>query len=275
MLGIFLSAPAWAAPTLKIVSPPKKIAVGEAFTFQIKLEWPTSEGLYEIQAESPLFENFVLLDQGQSEETGPEGIQAVITLQLRAVKPGEGRILPFEVRYRKPGTEPWQSFPVAGQKVLIVRPFPRKTIVAVLLALSGVGIAGWSAVAFIKNRREVRRKKTARPPDPKQRVYAHAEETIMTYKGETQKETVSHWADQIKEVVAARYDIPSRVSTGSEILAALQSKQLATAELAEVKRLLREIEQLKFTPGSLTIREMETLQKTLLQYVRGKIIIEK
>lgn len=260
---------------MKVASPPPKVAAGDRFTFQLELEWPNSEGPYEIQSGDPLFENLTLRHQRQSEETSPGKTRITITLELEAIKAGEGRILPFEVRYRKAGTEPWQSLPVIAQKIQVSRAFPWKTFKPVFLILMGSAVAIGGTVAFLKFRKETERRKSICPPDPKQRAYAHADEAITTYKGETQQETLNHWANQIKQVIMTYYDIPPKTAaTGAEVLAVLKSRALPAGEFAEIGRLFREIEQLKFAPRTLPIREMEALQKTLLQYIRGKIIIE-
>jgi hypothetical protein len=263
-----------ATPSLKIISPPQKAAVGEKFELQVDIRWQNSDGPYEVQADSPLFEGLTLVHQGQSEEAGSEETRVLVSLEIEAVKQGEGRVLPFEVRYRKAGSDPWQSLPVSGQKILVYQPFPFKAVSVVLLTLLAAVAAVWSMIALIKFRKAAEIKRNTPPPDPKQRIYARAEEAIVTFKGETQKETLNHWARQVKEVVVAYYDIPERGATEREILEILKSRSLQSAEMAEVGRLFREIEQLKFMHHMLPVREMETLQKTLLQYVRGKIIIE-
>ena len=71
------------------------------------------------------------------------------------------------------------------------------------------------------------------------------------------------------------YGLPNKPTTESEIIQALASQKLRVEEMNEITRIFRETESLKFNGQLLTTREMETLQKTLLKYVRGKIIIEK
>ena len=272
ILAILITGTAWAVPALKIVSAPQKITLGDRFTFQVKVEWSNSEGPYEVQAESPLFEKLELIRQGQSEETTAAGIRVLITLELFAKEAGEGRILPFRVMYRTPDQEIWKGFPVAGQKILIVQSFPWKPVLVIFFTLVASLITVFGLVALKK--KAARRKLAAPPADPKQRVYAHAEETILTYKGETQKETIEHWASEIKNVVTEFYGISGKTTTDQEVLALLKTRSLPASEFSELERIFREIEQLKFTAQTLPIREMGTLQKTLLQYVRSKIIIE-
>lgn len=275
LTGIFAGSAAFAAPALKLVSPPQKVEVGAIFTFQVQLEWPTGEGPYEVRSDNPLFEKLGLIHQSQSQETTAAGVRTDITLELQALHEGDGRILPFEVRFKKPDDASWQIMPVAGQRVLIYKPFPWRALFTAFAILAGSGLAGGATFFVLRLRTEAIRKKNTPPPDPRQRAYAHAEESIATFKGETQKETIAHWAAQLKQTVLTYYGIPEKSVTEAELLAILRGRGLPSGEFAEIHALFRDIEQLKFTRQALTVREIESLQKQLLKYIRGKIIIEK
>jgi hypothetical protein len=113
------------------------------------------------------------------------------------------------------------------------------------------------------------------PPDPKQRIYAKAEESITTFTSPNPKEKITLWSNLLRAVVVTYYDIPDEKKTLVEVLSRLQSKGLPAGEWNEVSRLFERLSELQFSRQDIPAHELEEAQKTLLQYIRGKIIIEK
>jgi hypothetical protein len=275
-----------AAPKLTIEPLPKKIASGQFATLRLLLEWSSSEGPYEINSLEPKLENLTLEGQnqsqsisisedpklGQSQETGAI-VQQTITYKFRPVKNGAALIYPFQISYRKSEGEPWAPILIPEQKATVVSGFPLKAIligIGVLGALAVSGFAGFQAWQTLEAQKAAR---DIPPPDLKARIYGKAEESITTFNSPNSKEKLAHWSDQLRTVVAAYYDIPSRVKTSEETLSFLKAKGLPAGEWQEILRLFEQMNELQFSRQDIPSYDLGRAQKTLLQYVKGKIII--
>jgi hypothetical protein len=276
--GIFLIAAlvpaAAAAPRLKIEPPAKEVAPDESVVLKIRLEWPQAEGPYELNSLEPKLENLTLENQNQSQETG-ETISQTFRYEFRPLKTGLAFIYPFEISYRKIETDPWIPLLIPEHKIKVVPRLPFRGIViwlGIAAGLSASILAGFKLWENLKMRAATR----SRPPqDPKQRLYAKAEESISTFTSPDSKEKLAHWSNQLRAVIATYYDIPSGSASSSEILSFLKARELPTGERNEISRLFDELTELQFSRQDLPACDLERMQKTLLQYVRGKIIIGK
>ena len=276
VLFIFLVifAPAtWAIPRLKVQALPQKIPIDRTLHFKIQLEWPQSEGSYDIQSTEPIADNLILLKQGQSQETGPV-LTNTIAYEFQPVKTGEATIRPFEVRYRRNESEAWSFIPVPEQSMKVIGVFPINqflwiagSIVGILL-IFGVGFYSWQRL------RKIKAEKMAVPPDPKQAIYIQAREAIATFSSADSKIKLGHWSNQLKSVVMTYYNISSESATEAGIMSILKTKDLQSGELNEISRLFEQLGQLKFSRQDVPPHELDRIQKSLLQYVQGKIIIE-
>ncbi|MFH0986324.1 MAG: hypothetical protein V1882_12480 [Candidatus Omnitrophota bacterium] len=261
-----------AAPNLKIESPKKQISHEENATLKVRLEWPLAEGPYEINSLEPKLENLTLESQNQSQETG-ETVSQTFLYTFRPVKTGTALIYPFEISYRKADAEPWAPLFIPEQKITIVRGFPFKAM------LIGLSVAGAFLIAvFIGFKQwtlsqERAAAKNMLPPDPRQRVYAKAEEAIANFSSPKPKEKMVHWANQLRTVVMTYYDIDSKTATQTEILAFLKAKELSAGEWNEISRLFEQLTEMQFSRQDIPSYDLDRMQKTLLQYVKGKIII--
>ncbi|OQA56970.1 MAG: hypothetical protein BWY42_00788 [Candidatus Omnitrophica bacterium ADurb.Bin277] len=262
-----------AAPALRTSSPPSHARVNAPFSYEIRLEWPAAEGNYEVLPVIPTFENLNVIRQIQSQETVGSLSSVTLRYELAGVKKGPARIGSMDLRYRFPDENEWRILPVPGTTVEIRgTPLWQWILVAGSFGAMFAVLARFARKKWL-NRQEARKESRLLPPNPHQRIYAKAEESIVTYKGENQPATISFWTNELKKVVRTYYDIPQASSTEAEILELLASKNLPAGEFTEISSIFSRVETAKYAGRTLTLVEMETLQKTLLQYVRGKIII--
>jgi hypothetical protein len=261
----------FAAPRLKIEPPVKKITIDQSATLKLQLEWPQSEDPYEINPLEPKLENLTIENQHQSQETG-ETVSLTLLYEFRPVKPGAAVIYPFEISYRKTETDPWIPLFVPEQNIEVVASLPfRSTLIWLGIA---IGLLGAIFATF--KLWEVAQLRTASqnvpPPDPRQRVYAKAEESITVFTSPDPKEKLIHWADQLRTVIATYYGLPPQ-TTSTQILSILKTKGLPTGEWNEISRLFEQLTEMQFSRQDIPAHDLERMQKTLLQYVKGKIII--
>ncbi|MFA5168360.1 MAG: hypothetical protein WC530_07510 [Candidatus Omnitrophota bacterium] len=277
LYGIFLIgtfAPlGFAAPRLKIVPPARQIATDQSVVLKVQLEWPQAEGPYEINSLEPKLENLTLENQNQSQETG-ETVSQTFLYEFRPLKPGMAVIYPFEIGYRKAESEPWIPLLVPEQKTKVVsRILWRATLIwlSIVAVLSAMAYAGFKLWKLLKTRSAAR---DIPPQDPKQRVYAKAEESIATFTSPHSKEKLTHWSNQLRTVIVTYYDVPSKTTTNAEVLSFLKAKGLPMGEWNEISRLFEQLTEMQFSRQDIPAYDLDRMQKTLLQYVKGKIIIE-
>ena len=261
----------FAAPRLKIEPPAKKIATDQSVVLKLQLEWPESEGPYEINPLEPKLENLTLEKQNQSQETGATVSQTIL-YEFRPLKTGTAVIYPFEISYRKSEEDPWVPILVPEQRIKIVSSLPFKATLiglSIIAALSAFIFAGLAIGKSVKARAA---SKNVPPPDPKQRVYAKAEESIATFTSPDCKAKLIHWSNQLRTVIMTYYDIPSK-TTNAEVLSILKEKGLPTGEWNEIFRIFGQLTEMQFSRQDIPSHDLDQTQKTLLQYVKGKIII--
>jgi hypothetical protein len=285
LTGVCLSR-AFAAPILTIESPQKKISLGQRAILKIKLEWPQAEGPYEINSLEPKPENLTLEAQNQSQsisisensklgqprETGAM-VRHTITYEFLPIKKGTAKVYPFEVSYRKSETDPWTPVFIPEQNTQVVSSFPLKAFwigFAVLGTLLGAGFTGfklWQTAAVREAAKDLP------PPDPRQRLYAKAEEAISTFSSPDAKEKLTYWANQLRPVIVSYYNMPSKTATSAEILSLLKSQGIPAGEWQEISRIFEQLAEMQFSRQDIPSYDLDRMQKTLLQYVKGKIII--
>ncbi len=270
---LFLAPVTWAAPQLKLDPPEKKISAGKTTALTLYLEWPKSEGPYEIHSREPKLENLTLEAHNESQETGAT-ILHTITFTVRTIQKGSARIYPFEISYRTSEDAPWIPILVPEQQIQVTPSFPLRGVLVslgIVMFPAACAIAGWK---WSEARQKQEAALLSPPKDPKQRVYARAEEAIATFSSPSSKEKIDRWTEQLRAVITTYYDIPSPNATNAEILDLLAARDLSAGERNEVSRLLQRQEELRFSRQDIPPHELEQTQKTLLQYVRGKIIID-
>jgi hypothetical protein len=271
ILGI--SAPlCFAAPRLKIEPPRKQIATDQTVTLKVHLEWPQEEGPYEITSLEPKLENLTLENQNQSQESGTS-VRQILFYEFRPLKTGQAVIYPFEVSYRRSDSEPWTPILTSEYTIQVVPAVPIKPVLIGLGIAAGlffITFAGIKITARLKAQAVI---KNTPPPDPKQRVYARAEESIATFSSPDTKAKLTHWAAQLRTVVATYYDVPAKAVTSTEVLSTLKARDLPIGEVNEVVRLFDELNEFQFSQKDIPAYDLARMQKTLLQYIKGKIII--
>ncbi|MDD5226468.1 MAG: hypothetical protein PHV97_04700 [Candidatus Omnitrophica bacterium] len=267
----FFSPLGLAAPRLKIEPTAKQIALDQSVVLKIQLEWPQAEDPYEINPLEPKLENLTLENQNQSQETG-ETVSQTILYEFRPLKAGTAVIYPFEISYRKAEADPWIPMFVPGQKITIVSSVPFKATLVwmgIAAGLLGVIFGSFKLWELFRIRTAAR---NVQPPDPKQRIYAKAVESITTFTSANAKEKLIHWSDQLRTVIATYYDIPSK-ATSAEVLSFLKTRELPRGEWNEISRLFEQLTEMQFSRQDIPAHDLDQIQKTLLQYVKGKIII--
>ena len=272
LAGCFYLPMAFAAPRLKLEPLAKQISVGQHATVRIQLEWPQSEGSYEINSLEPKLENLTLEAQNQSQESGTTVLHT-LTYEFRALNRGLAFIYPFEINYRKSAAEPWIPIMIPEQKAKVVAGITVKTLLVCLGVFGVLSAALFTAFKMWRNQESRKAANDLPPEDPKQRFYAKAEESIATFTSSDSKDKLAYWSNQLRAVVAAYYDIPAKTATNSEVLSFLKSKEIPAGELQEIARLFEQLNELQFSRQDIPAYDLDRTQKTLLHYVKGKIII--
>ena len=271
ILMLLFAVPVFAAPQLKVEPPAKKVATGKSVFLKVQLEWPPSE-TYEFNSLEPKLENLTLTDQRQSQETG-ETVSQTFLYEFRPVKTGTAIIYPFEISYRKVETEPWVPLLIPEQTIKVVSDFPLKVALIGLFTVLGLSAAvalGFRQWDLGKVRKAL---KNAPPADPKQRIYAQAEEAITKFGSTDPKEKLTYWSDQLRTVVVTYYDISSSTATSAEVLTFLKVKGIPTGEWNEISRIFGELAEMQFSQRYLSAVDLDQMRRSLLQYIAGKIII--
>ena len=271
-LVVIFAPMGFAAPRLKLEPPPKQIAIDQNVRLKVQLEWPATEGPYEINSLEPKLENLTLEKQNQSQETGSSVLQT-ITYEFRPLKKGSAVIYPFEVSFRKTETEPWIPILIPEQKIKVVSSLPLRSILigmGIAVGISAAIYAGFKSLGILKARVTTR---NVPFQDPKQRLYAKAEESIATFASPDSKKKLTNWSNQLRAVLVTYYDISSKAATREEVLSSLKKLKLPAGDWNEISRLFDQLSEMQFSRQDTPTCELDRIQKTLLQYVNGKIII--
>jgi len=279
LLGLIQTQPLEARPALTVQVPDKPVQINDEVFCRFFLEWPQTEGAYEFSFPEPRFKSLTLIHQGQSQETVflPQGPASrfTVNLVLRATQKGEGTIFPFEIRFRKSSTEEWSTISVPPHQLKITSSWITKKmmpfVMIPILCSFFIFSIGFFLRGFLKKQRA--KNHPAFPKDPKQELYQGAATRIAEdLSGDPQK-CLSEWSLQLKKVVMAHYDLPSKALTEADILSLLKAKRLPLEEKEEIAQLFNRLTDIKFSQAKSDLATLQNLQKSLLQYVQGKIII--
>ena len=266
ILAIFTPM-AFAAPNLKVTPIPPQISTGQNAVLILQLEWSAAEDPYEIHSLEPKVENLELIDQNQSQETGPV-ISQTIKYSFRPLKKGSALIYPFEISYRKSEADPWSPLLVPEQKIRVVSSFPLKGILSGILLLCAASALGFGIYKIITNSAKRKAKEEMPPQDPRQRIYANAEEAIATFTSPEAKIKLTHWSNQLRAVVTAYYDVPAGLAS-AELVLRLKAQGLPTGEWNEVSRLFEQLTEMQFSRQDIPSYDLDRMQKSLLQSSAG------
>jgi hypothetical protein len=167
---------------------------------------------------------------------------------------------------------PWDSLLVPEHTIKVVSDLPVRValigsgLVAGLLLAIFVGLKQWERWKLRVSARHML------PVDPKQRVYRQAEESIMNFNSPYPKEKITHWSDQFRIVVETYYEVSSAASP-TDILSFLKVKGIPAGDWNEVSRIFGELTEMQFSRHDISDYDLARMERTLLQYVTGKIII--
>jgi len=273
MLLFVAGAPqASAVPRLKIDAPPKKIATDQTAILRVHLEWPRDEGPYEITSLEPKLESLTLANQNQSQESGAT-FRQILLYEFRPLKAGQAVIYPFEVSYRRSDSEPWTPVLTSEYTIQVVPAAPVRPVLIGIGIVAGLFFIIWAGMKITTRLKTQAAIKNAPPPDPRQRIYAKAEESIVTFSSPDTKVKLTQWAAQLRTVVATYYDVPAKAVTSTEFLSLLRARNLPVGEMNEVVRLFEQLNEMQFSQKDIPACDLARTQKTLLQYIKSKIII--
>ncbi|HOW58818.1 MAG TPA: hypothetical protein PLO78_03730 [Candidatus Omnitrophota bacterium] len=269
--GFFISS-LWAIPELKMELPSETSSFDKPVVLKLHFEWSPSEGSYEISSPEPGLLNLTSLKQSRSQESGNISRQT-ITYEFQPVEEGAAVIRTFQARFRRSGAATWTTVIIPEQKITIVKAslFSRYMIIGGILGIFVIIFV--SSLALLMASLKSKASQQPLPPNPRQLLYAKAQETIAAVSSASPKEKLTLWSSQLRNVVIAYYDIMSKNATESEILAILKGSSLPVGEVREVTQLFEQLNTLRFSQQGISAFDLDRMQQALLQYIRGKIII--
>ncbi len=269
-LLILLSAKlSFASPEIKIHALPKKITFAKPIQFIIEVRCQKADGDYEIISKEPKLNNLILKEQTQSQETSESYISYFIKYVFIAKKVGQGKIYSFIVNYKKSDEKKWAELEIPAQTITVTKPFPFRLILYMVIGAI-LGIIGQYFVK--KSRKQKQIKKDVSLQDPRQKIYLRAEETISTFASPSAKGKIAVWEEEIKKVIETHYQLPAAKKLSAQI-DILKTQHLPTSEINEIIRIAETLIHTRFAMSDISSQELSQIQKTLLQYIKGKIII--
>ena len=276
--GIILSNNVGAKPEMESFTFPPDIREGQEISFKLTFDWPAHEGEYEFKPPSNLTVSQIqVLDMNQSMESYPPtalGFVCKYTLiyKLKFLGTGHATIAAFDVPYRKPNSAHWGKSHVPEIALDIQSGIPWALILCVILVLIGTG--AFFLFSALRNREP---SENAIPVDPKQRIYKSAAEkigvNIFGCSPSIVQTFLQDWSAELQQVLIACYGIPAGPATKADILRKLSAINIPAHELSQVTAVLNTLEDLKFSVKTANEQDLCKAQQSLLQYVKGKIII--
>lgn len=265
-----------AEPTLEVTLSKQKITLSETALLTVQIEWPKGEANYSFVLPSLRLENLFLERQGESQENirrnGQELIRKIFVTELRAEKPGVGKIDSFDIRYIDPVTQAGGAFSISEQKITVVK--PPLNLLSLLVWTMPLALLTAAGVFFVFIRRHSR-KLEAQPPA------SRAEEAIQRFKSnlertseKTQKDLLFEWNVELRHFVIDFYELGTDARLNEEkILEKLEGRQVPREEVNGSRQLFDRLREARFLGLEISQGDLKRLQSDLLRYLEGKRIV--
>lgn len=269
------AAPAAAKPEYQAEFSSSKINMDEPVEFRLLVTWPREEGPHSFALPVLPLKNLILERQGESQETYREGgkdwTQKSVTAIFRPLQKGEGAVEDFILPYVNTLTQ---------EKGELLISTPRIKITAAPLKINPVwGFGAFGALLIFaagwflaQKRREAALKKAVAVRTPEELA---VEKILSSLRAEDfirkdRKEKLHQISAEFRIFLPAVYQMNASRPTDREILEELKTRELPAEEWKIVERLLKKLDEAKFTGQSLSDSDLDGIRKEIEAFAEGK-----
>ncbi len=269
-------APLFANPQIEVTLSSKKIKLTETAELKIQIQWPKAEAHYSFAIREPKLFHLTLEQQGESQEhfvqNGEEWVQKNFILTLKPTQPGRALIESFIIPYIDANTQKGGEFNVSEQTLEVMKPFPVFGGV-ILILLVAIAVAG--TVFFIVHRRSIQAKmESAEGLSGEALIIQKIKKLQAERYQKPQKETLQNLTGEFREFLREHYRLNTNLkASDQDLVSILESQNIPRHEVNEIKRLMDNFYEAKFTGTELGETEWNRLFRDLIQWAEGKQVV--
>jgi hypothetical protein len=275
----FAFAPAsHAIHTYEVVVSGHDISLDENLNVEVKIVWLQSEGQYKLLPAEWNLTNLKYVDDSRSQESFVEEGEACTRVIIRYVfKPlteGPAYIKQFKMGYVNLKTKENATITVVKSVDFNIKRAKKSGFVLEFTVAFFISAAIIGFIVFtIQTKRAAIRAQREKIIRDRQ-IYMEIVAGIEEAKGLNQREIAFEWSRHFNTFLFQHYHLSKSLITEQEIIEAVrQGKDIDEVEFLTVKNIYERLAEFKFSPTDLSLTKFQTLQRDLLTYIKGKIVL--
>ena len=273
-----------AAPEFEASLSNSHIHDGESTLYTIKAKWPRSES-YAFLPPNPKTENLSLLRKGESQEVlvenGKEWVLKTFEIEFKAEKPGQAKILAFDLNYLSRSAKQEEVSPENPAQTLGKFASPEQSISVQanqsfspkLLITASISTVGIGLVLFLI----LGRKKSSTAVEASPKFVTPQEETLKNIQnisenqGLASKEFLQAVSLQFRDFLIKHFDLSLAPYSESDLIRQLNESE-KLIEKTPV-RILERINESKYAHEAPNREQALSLTREIIRYIEGTKII--
>jgi hypothetical protein len=269
---------AYAIHTYEVVVSGHDISLDENLTVEVKIKWPQAEGQCKLFPAEWDLVNLRYLDDSRSQESyvddGETWTRAVIKYVFKPLSEGPASIKHFRMGYTNLKTKETATLTVVKSVDFLIKRAKKSGAVLQITIAFFVGVAVISFIVIsIQVKRSALRAQREKIIRDRQ-TYMDIISGIEGAKGINQREIAFEWSRHFNAFLFHHYHLSKSLITEQEILEAVKlGKDIDNVEFLTVKSIYERLAEIKFSPTDLSLTKFKSLERDLLVYIKGKIVL--
>ena len=267
-----------AEPTIEVTKSADTLQLRQTAQVDIRISWPATEANYAVAFPTLILRNLNLIRHGESQETFVQDDQTwiakIFSFELAPQKTGAASIESFHIPYIDPSNQKGGHFDIPAVEFSI-KAMPlwyraQKYIPAAvfaIFALLGIGIA-----AILKNRRK--HDLAVEAGDSDEQIALDQFNRLISASDGSQSNLISGLNTLVAGYAAKHYLRDNQQRSTEDLLRYLtEAPGITRSELAELKSLLEELNELRFGAGNISESNLRELKRKVLVFFEKKIVV--
>lgn len=264
----------WADLEVKaVLTPAKTITVGKNCQLEISARWKSEEAEFRFQEPQYALEGFAVEGGGEESRSflkdGQEWKEKLFRYEIKAVKPGVGRVRAFRVNYLNPQTQAGGFIEIPSLSVKIV-PDHSQLIQFLMMGLGAailiiVGVVGMRK-GFFQSKRALGQQLSDVSLEEK---YLSQVNSIQEMENALGGERTFELAKLFQRYLTEKFALGKGWPTTLELLEQIEGK-ISPDELKNLRQIFSRLDEARFSEVSRSLATQSNLAKEISCYIEGK-----
>jgi len=258
-----------ASPEVRSEFAAQSVKIGETTVFDIYLRWPAQEGEYRFAMPKPVFENLLVLRQGEALESILLGDQhwrqKSFRYVLKPLEKGEGHAKPTDIFYKGLLPEDNGHLEIPGGTVRVESAVPK--LFGTAIGIAAGGFVSLTVIVFALGLRRVRKNRILTAQEASKNEEDPLIKMIEGY--EDSNERIRDLGEVLRRSLIDYYNLDNENLRPNEIIRQLYDKEINRRDIQQIQGLLTRISEIRFAGGASEV-ELSRLSDDIAAMIRLK-----